>query len=42
MFITIRTIIFFKSIIGLIQIFGRANFYFYRLNFRNIKIIIYI
>ena len=42
MFITIRIIIFFKSIIGLIQIFGRVNFYFYRLNFRNIKIIIYI
>ena len=33
---------FFKSIIGLIQIFGRVNSYFYRLNFENIKIIIYI
>ena len=30
---------FFKSIIGLIQIFGGANSYFCRLNFENIKII---
>ena len=33
---------FFKSIIGLIQIFGESNSYFCRLNFENIKIIIYI
>ena len=40
---TIRPIfIFFKSIIGLIQIFGESNSYFCRLNFENIKIIIYI
>ena len=32
----------FKSIIGLIQIFGKANSYFCRLNFENIEIIIYI
>ena len=40
--ITIRSIIFSKSIIELNQIFGGANSYFYRLNFKNIKIIIYI
>ena len=40
--IIIRPIIFFKNIIGLIQIFGGANSYFYRLNFGNIRIIIYI
>ena len=39
--ITIRPIIFFKSIIRLIQIFRGANSYFCRLNFENIKIIIY-
>ena len=40
--IIIRPIIFFKNIIGLIQIFGGVNSYFYRLNFGNIKIIIHI
>ena len=39
--ITIRPIILFKSIIGLISIFGKVNSYFCRLNFENIKIIIY-
>ena len=33
---------FFKSIIGLIQIFGGANSYFCRLKFENIKINVYI
>ena len=33
--IIIRPIIFFKNIIGLIQIFGGVNSYFYRLNFGN-------
>ena len=40
--LAIRPILFFKSIIGLIPIFERTNSYFYRLNFKNIKIIIYI
>ena len=40
--ITIRLNFFFWSIIGLIQILRGANSYFCKLNFENIKIIIYI
>ena len=44
MSIIIRPIFFFffKSIIGLNQIFGRSQLLFFRLNLENIKIIIYI
>ena len=38
--ITIRPIIFFKSVIGQIEIFGGANSYFCILNFENIEIIV--